>query len=88
MRTQRYSSSLITSYGQAAQVARAKLADSLGVQAALSLTAVCNPALEPGDVTAVEVDAGVWERHLIDSISYTLGAASMSCKTRTTARRL
>ncbi|WP_330339421.1 phage tail protein [Streptomyces sp. NBC_00557] len=88
VRTQRYSSSLITSYGQAAQVARAKLADSLGVQAALSLTAVCNPALEPGDVTAVEVDAGVWERHLIDSISYTLGAASMSCKTRTTARRL
>ncbi|MFJ4322260.1 phage tail protein [Streptomyces tricolor] len=88
VRTQRYSSSLITSFGQAAQVARAKLADSLGVQASLSLTAVCNPALECGDVVAVEVKAGVWERHIIDSLSFTLGAASMSCKTRTTSRRL
>jgi hypothetical protein len=88
VRTQRYSSSVITSYGQAVQVARAKLADSLGVQASLSLTAVCNPALEAGDVVAVEVVADGWERHIIDSLSYTLGAASMSCKTRTTARRL
>lgn len=88
VRTQRYSSSVITGYGQAAQVARAKLADSLGVQASLSLTAVCNPALEAGDVVAVEVEADVWERHIIDSLSFTLGAASMSCKTRTTPRRL
>ncbi|MFI5685911.1 phage tail protein [Streptomyces sp. NPDC051636] len=88
VRVQRYSSSVITDYGQALQVARAKLADSLGVQASLSLTSVCNPALEPGDVVAVEVQPEVWERHIIDSLSYTLGAASMSCKTRTTARRL
>lgn len=88
VRVQRYSSSVITDYGQALQVARAKLADSLGVQASLSLTSVSNPALEPGDVVAVEVKADVWERHIIDSLSYTLGAASMSCKTRTTARRL
>ncbi len=88
VRVQRYSSSVITSYGQAAQVARAKLADSLGVQASLSLTSVCNPALEPGDVVAVEVTPGAWERHIIDSVSFTLGAASMSCKTRTTPRRL
>lgn len=88
VRTQRYSSSVITSYGQAVQVARAKLADSLGVQSSLSLTAVCNPALEAGDVVAVEVLDDVWERHIIDSLSYTLGAASMSCRTRTTPRRL
>lgn len=88
VRTQRYTSSLITSYGQAVQVARARLADSLGVQTSLSLTAVCNPALEAGDVVAVEVLDGVWERHIIDSLSYTLGSASMSCKTRTTPRRL
>jgi hypothetical protein len=37
---------------------------------------------------AVEVDPAVWERHIIDSLSYTLGSASMSCKTRTTSRRL
>ncbi|MEU9134586.1 phage tail protein [Streptomyces sp. NPDC048404] len=88
LRVQRYASSVITDYGQAQRVARAKLADSLGVQSSLSLTSVCNPALEPGDVVAVEVDPGVWERHIIDSLSYTLGSASMSCKTRTTSRRL
>ncbi|MGW1134431.1 phage tail protein [Streptomyces griseoluteus] len=88
VRVQRYSSSVITDYGQAAQVARARLADSLGVQASLSLTSVCNPALEPGDVVSVEVKPGAWERHIIDSLSFTLGAASMSCKTRTSSRSL
>jgi hypothetical protein len=88
LRVQRYASAVITDYGQALRVARAKLADSLGVQSSLSLTSVCNPALEPGDVVAVEVDPAVWERHIIDSLSYTLGSASMSCKTRTTTRRL
>jgi hypothetical protein len=88
LRVQRHSSSLITDDGQARRIARAKLADSLGVQSSLSLATVCNPALEPGDVVAVEVDPAVWERHIIDSLSYTLGSASMSCKTRTTSRRL
>lgn len=88
VRVQRYSSSVITSAGQAAQVAMAKLADSLGVQASLALTSVCNPALESGDVVSVEVEEGAWQRHILDSLSYTLGAASMSCKTRTTSRRL
>jgi hypothetical protein len=73
---------------QAEAVAKAKLADSLGVQASLSFTAVCNPALEPGDVVLAEVEQGTWEQHIIDSLSYTLGAPSMSCTTRTTARRL
>ncbi|MFF9568507.1 phage tail protein [Streptomyces sp. NPDC014685] len=88
VRSQRYSSSLITSTSQAEGVARARLADSLGVQSTLSLTAACNPAVEPGDVVEVEIRPGVWERHLIDSLSYTLGAASMSCTTRTTPRRI
>lgn len=88
VRTQRYSSGLITTVHQAEEVARAKLADSLGVQNTLALTAACNPALEPGDVVEVETAAGVWERHLIDSLSYTLGAPSMSCSTRTTTRRI
>jgi len=88
LRVARHSDALITSMSQAQAVARAKLADSLGMQASLSLTAVCNPALEPGDVVEVEVEPGRWERHLIDSLSYTLGAPSMSCSTRTTTRRL
>jgi hypothetical protein len=85
---QRYSSSVITTLQQAYDVARAKLADSLGVQYSLSLTAAANPALEPGDVVEAEAAPGVWERHIVDSLSYTLGAASMSLTTRTTARRL
>lgn len=88
VRTARYASALITSEAQADDVARARLADSLGVQASLSFTAVCNPALEPGDVVEVEVSDGVWERHLIDANPYTLGGISMSCRTRTSARRL
>ncbi|QCX81042.1 hypothetical protein C9F11_37295 [Streptomyces sp. YIM 121038] len=88
LRVQRHSSAVITSLGQAHEVAQAKLADSLGVQYALSLTAACNPALEPGDVVEVDTLPGTWERHLVDSLSYTLGAASMSLTTRTTARRL
>ncbi|MGQ4514213.1 phage tail protein [Streptomyces sp. DW26H14] len=88
VRVQTYSSPLITTYPQGTQVAAAKLADSLGVQSTLTLTAACNPASEPGDLVEVETDPGVWEPHLLDSLSYTLGAASMSCTTRTTTRRL
>ncbi|MEV8396241.1 phage tail protein [Streptomyces sp. NPDC057596] len=88
VRTGRYASALITTLEQAGDVAAAQLADSLGVQASLSFTAVSNPALEPGDVVLVEVEAGVWERHLIDSCPYTLGGVSMTCQTRTSTRRV
>jgi hypothetical protein len=88
LRVQRYASAVITTPNQAADVAAAKLADSLGVRASLTLTAVCNPALEPGDLVSVETDPDVFEPHIIDSLSYTLGSASMSCSTRTTTRRL
>ncbi|MFF1498714.1 phage tail protein [Streptomyces sp. NPDC058316] len=88
VRVERYASPLITSVGQAYDVGRAKLADSLGVQSSLSFTASCHPGLEPGDVVEVEVRPGEWQRHLIDSCPYTLGAAVMSCTTRTSARRL
>jgi hypothetical protein len=88
LRVQRVASALVTTFNQASDMARANLANSLGVQASLSLTAVCNPALEPGDLVEVETEPGVWEPHIIDSISYTLGSSSMSCATRTTTRRL
>ncbi|WP_405960618.1 phage tail protein [Streptomyces sp. NBC_00024] len=88
LRVQRVSSALVTTFNQASDMAKANLADSLGIQASLSLTAVCNPAMEPGDLVRVETEPGMWEPHIIDSFSYTLGAPSMSCSTRTTTRRL
>jgi hypothetical protein len=88
VRTGKYTSPLVTSTAQADTVARAQLADSLGVQATISLTSVCNPAVEPGDVLDIEVDDGVWERHLIDANPYTLGGITMTCQTRTSTRRL
>ncbi|MDX2551322.1 phage tail protein [Streptomyces stelliscabiei] len=88
VRTGRYTSPLIASMSQATDVARARLADSLGVQSSLSFTSVCNPALEAGDVVEVEVEDGVWERHLIDSCPYTLGGITQTCQTRTSTRRL
>ncbi|MEU4165576.1 phage tail protein [Streptomyces sp. NPDC026665] len=87
VRTGRYSSALITTLNQAQDVAAAKLADSLGVQASLSFTSVCNPAMEPGDVIEVEVSKDVWERHLVDSCPFTLGGVTQTCQTRTSTRR-
>ncbi|WP_431784319.1 phage tail protein [Streptomyces chumphonensis] len=87
LRVERYSSPLITSEGQAHEVGRARLADSLGVQSSLTFTSVCHPGLEPGDLVEVEVRPGEWQRHIIDSCPYELGGVSMTCKTRTTARR-
>ncbi|MFJ2113127.1 MULTISPECIES: phage tail protein [unclassified Streptomyces] len=88
IRSERYASPLITSTGQAYDVGRARLADSLGIQASLSFTSACNPALEPGDVVEVEVRPDEWQLHIIDSCPYSLGSATQSCTTRTTARRL
>lgn len=88
VRTNRVSSALATTQQQADAMAQAGLAGSLGIQASLSFSAVCHPALEPGDVVVVEVEPGLWETHIIDSLSYSLGGASMTCTTRTNARRL
>ncbi|GGX98599.1 phage tail protein [Streptomyces fructofermentans] len=88
LRVRQHTSAVITTVAQALEVAQAKLADGLGVQYSLALTAICNPALETGDVIEVETAPGVWERHLVDSLSYTLGSTSMQLQTRTTARRL
>jgi len=88
VRPKRYASPLIRDGAAAQTKARALLADSLGVQAALSFDAVCNPCLEPGDVVEVEVKPGVWQRHLIDSLRWDIGKASMACATRTSTRRV
>lgn len=88
LRVARYASPLITTDQQAYTVGRARLADSLGVQSSLSFTAYSHPGIEPGDVVEAETSPGVWERHIIDACPRTLGAASMTCTTRTSTRRL
>jgi len=87
-RVERYTSPLIASEDQAYTVGRARLADSLGVQTSLTVTGICNPAIEPGDVVLVEVRPGEWQRHLVDACPYNLGGISQTCTTRTSARRL
>ncbi|MFD8937332.1 DUF5047 domain-containing protein [Streptomyces sp. NPDC059578] len=87
VRAQRHSSPLITSHAQAVLVGRALLADSLGAQATLTFTGLCNPALEPGDLVDVEPEPGRWERHVVNSCPFTLGGIVQSCTTRTNARR-
>ncbi|MCX4661506.1 phage tail protein [Streptomyces uncialis] len=87
-RVQRYTSPLIASRAQAELVGTARLADSLGIQSSLSLTTVCHPGLEPGDLVEVEVEPGRWERHIIDACPYTLGGATQACTTRTSTRKV
>lgn len=87
IRLRHYSSPLLTSLVAAEKAAQSILDDSLGAQSTLSLSAVCNPALEPGDVIRVEVDPGVFQLHLLDSIRWSLTGSSMECTTRTTTQR-
>jgi len=88
IRLRYYSSPLLTTIVAAEKAAKSLLDDSLGVQSSLSFQAVCNPALEPGDVIRVEVDPGVWQRHLVDSMRWSLTGSSMDCTTRTTTQRI
>jgi hypothetical protein len=88
VRLRYYSSPLLSSVVSAEKAAKSLLDDSLGVQSTLSFNAVCNPALEPGDVIRVEVDPGVWQRHLVDSLRWSLTGSSMDCTTRTTTQRI
>lgn len=87
VRSQRYSSPLLHDAGACEIKGQALLADSLGVQSSLSFEAVCNPCLEPGDVVEPEIASGVWQRHLVDSLRWDIGKASMSCTTRTSSTR-
>ncbi|UTN93030.1 minor tail protein [Streptomyces phage Marky] len=77
-----YTNSLIDSEVQAGIAARAQLANKLGLHYGLSLTARFHPGAEAGDVIEVETYDGDVERHLLDAINYTWGAAEMSCDVR------
>lgn len=77
-----YTNTLITNDRQAGVAARAQLAKGVGLHYAVSLTAYYNPALEAGDVIEVENYQNLFEKHLLDSMTYTWGEASFQCVAR------
>ncbi|WP_086663687.1 DUF5047 domain-containing protein [Lentzea kentuckyensis] len=68
-----YTSALLTTTGQCTTTATALLSRAKGMAAQVSLTAVCNPALEAGDVVLVRDDStGEETRHILDKVTIPL----------------
>lgn len=67
-----YTSATFRSAGQAMAAALALLNRVKAVNAQFSLDAVCNPALDRGDVITVLTPTGITERHMIDSLTIPL----------------
>jgi hypothetical protein len=79
-----YSSPLITTTGQATTAGQALLERARGMQASVSLEAICNPALDAGDV--VMVHGTGWEAHILDGITVPLevrGAQQLTTRSKT-----
>jgi len=72
----------ITSESEATAAAVALLDQYRGFARSLRFESIVNPLLEPNDVVKVSMPDGTSEEHVIDSITYGLGAATMSCETR------
>lgn len=66
-----YSSAAIVTTAQGLATGTALLARSRGTQAAIALTNITNPGLDPGDVVLSRFD-GLTYRHVIDSVSVPL----------------
>jgi hypothetical protein len=79
-----FASAFITTDAQAVSAAAAIGTAQKGVARSLALSAVPNPALEPGDLVLVKRDAiGVNEVHIIDALTFGLTAdAAMSGASR------
>lgn len=68
-----YTSALLTTSGQCTATATAMLARVKGMAAQVAVTAVCNPALEAGDVILVrDTDTGDETRHILDKVTVPL----------------
>ena len=78
-----YSSPFIKSQDQADSAGHAILRNQLGLSRSVSFESAVNPALEAGDVIAVDYGDGLVERHILDRIVMPLGPGSMRCDTRT-----
>lgn len=77
-----YTSPLLTTVAQCQTAAEALLARSRGGDAAVTLSAIVNPALEAGDVIVVR-DDGVTRAHIVDKVVTPLspsGAQSMQTR--------
>lgn len=80
-----YSSETIRDNTQAQAVGEARLRDLLGVARSVDLTAVPNPALEPGDQIETVFPDGTSETHLIDAVTIGLQPdGQQTLKTRAT----
>lgn len=62
----------IPSQTEAERIARERLAETSGQTRGLTLTAVYNPLLEPGDNITVVLPSGETEEHIIDTINFSL----------------
>lgn len=66
----------------ATEAAIALLNQYKGFARSLSFTSITNPLLEPLDVVQITTPGGLTEDYVIDSITYDLGGATMTCETR------
>lgn len=68
-----YSSPAITNVDQALTAATSLLHKAVGVASSLTLSTIVNPALDAGDVIAVNLPDGTAELHVIDALTIPLG---------------
>ena len=82
-RLYRYTSAMIVTAGQAAEVATNLLADVALIEESISLGSVTNPALEPGDAITVSEPLSRTEgRYLVDEVEVPLGLGEQTLGTR------
>ncbi|MGW0984275.1 DUF5047 domain-containing protein [Streptomyces xiamenensis] len=73
-----YSSPMLTTIGQAQSAATKLLRDSVKPAVTADITALPNPALEPGDTVRVVYSDGARELHQIQSLSIDLGGGDFT----------
>ncbi|BAL85459.1 hypothetical protein AMIS_2390 [Actinoplanes missouriensis 431] len=78
-----FSSPLLTSNAAATAAARTLLKRALGLPYNVDFRSIVNPAIEPDDPVAIEVDGGQTETHVIDTLTIPLTVdESMQATTR------
>ena len=60
------------------------LAPRLGLKQTVSVSSIVNYAIEPDDVISVTMPNGEEDRHIVDSVNYSLTGGTMSMQTRST----
>lgn len=79
-----YTSKLLTTYPQCQMAALSLLAPRLGLKQTVSVSSIVNYAIEPDDVITVTMPNGEEDRHIVDSVNYSLTGGTMSMQTRST----